>query len=185
MKKYIAIMLTVLALSTLSITAFAADTTQAGETGTSASEEEKSTISFDLTEKEALAAALKDAGEKEADVTVTKNSLSEKETQDGGKIAVYTVKFNTNTTSYKYILDANTGAVLRKEYVYNSPDVSFKNRSHAGGRGEAEAEARQKGVMEKAVTETAVERQTPVHGRNAGEQLSEPARSDRLPEGRC
>ena len=91
MKKYIAIMLTVLALSTLSITAFAADTTQAGETGTSASEEEKSTISFDLTEKEALAAALKDAGEKEADVTVTKNSLSEKETQDGGKIAVYTV----------------------------------------------------------------------------------------------
>ena len=137
MKKYIAIMLTVLALSTLSIPVFAADTTQAGKTGTSASEEEKSTISFDLTEKEALAAALKDAGEKEADVTVTKNSLSEKETQDGGKIAVYTVKFNTNTTSYKYILDADTGAVLRKEYVYNSPDVSFKNKSHAGGRGEA------------------------------------------------
>ena len=34
-------------------------------------------------------------------------------------------------------MDADTGAVLRKEYVYNSPDVSFKNRSHAGGRGEA------------------------------------------------
>ena len=146
MKKYIAIMFTVLALSALSIPAFAADTTRAGETGGSASEEEKSTVSFDLTEKEALAAALKDAGEKEADVTVTKNSLSEKETQDGGKIAVYTVKFNTNTTSYKYILDADTGAVLRKEYVYNSPDVSFKNRSHAGGRGEAGGRKHGKGM---------------------------------------
>ena len=137
MKKLIAIMFTVLALSAISITAFAADTAKPEGSGSSASAEEKTTITFELTEKEALAAALKDAGEKEADVTVTKNSLSEKETQDGGKTAVYTVKFNTDTTSYKYVLDANTGAVLRKEYVYNSPDANFKAGSHTGGRGGA------------------------------------------------
>ena len=147
MKKLITILSTILTVSALSVAVFAAGTTETEGTGAAAPAAEESNgteaaapaaeetaITAELTEKQALEAALKDAGEKEADVTVTKNKLSEKEKQDGGKIAVYTVKFNTNTTSYKYILDANTGAVLQKSLEYNNPDVVFKNRDHAGKR---------------------------------------------------
>lgn len=142
MKKMIITVLTVLALSALCIPAFAAETAENAEkegTETTAPAAEESAITAALTKEQALAAALKDAGEKESNVTVTKNVLSEKEKQDGGKIAVYSVKFNTDTTTYNYYLDADTGAVLMKSYVYNSPDVVFKNqdrlRNHGGAGG--------------------------------------------------
>ncbi len=137
MKKTIAIALAILALAALTVTAFAA-----GEAAPAAGPEETAAIEAKLTEADALAAALKDAGEKEADVTVTKNKLSEKETVDGETVAVYTVRFTTDTTTYKYILDANTGAVLYKSIVFESPDVVFKSREGGedGGRGEASGE---------------------------------------------
>lgn len=137
MKKIIAIMLVLAALAALTVTAFAtgsAEPAAAVEAVTSASVEAEETIDAALSEDAALAAALKDAGEKEADVTVTKNKLSEKTTEDDETIAVYTVKFNTDTTTYKYYVDANTGAILYKSIEFRSADVVFKSHS----RGEAD-----------------------------------------------
>ena len=132
MKKLIAITLAVLALCALAVTAFAA--------GDAAPAAEETTIKAALTEEQALAAALKAAGEKEADVTVTQNRLSEKTTTDGEQIAVYTVTFSTETTTYQYILDANTGEIYYSRAEFQNPDVVFKDRGRGEGRGEASGE---------------------------------------------
>lgn len=128
MKKIISIVLAIAALAALAVTAFAAAEPEAA----AAAAQEETTISAKLSEDAALAAALKDAGEKEANVTVTKNSLSEKTTTDDETIAVYTVKFETETTTWKYIIDANTGAILYKSIVFQSADVTFKSHSRSG-----------------------------------------------------
>ena len=140
MKKIIAIILAVLALSALTVTAFAAGSAEPETAEAAAPAAEETTAAAALTEEQALAAALTDAGEAEENVTVTKNSLSEKETADGGKIAVYTVKFSTETTAYKYILDANTGAVLYKSLEFQSPDVVFQSRGKGEERGKSGGE---------------------------------------------
>ena len=69
-EKHIAIFLAVLALSALTVTAFAAGFPEPETTEATATAKEKTTIAAALTEEQALAAALKDAGRKEADVTV-------------------------------------------------------------------------------------------------------------------
>ena len=137
MKKIIAIILVVLALSALAVTAFAANSTEQEPVVPAV---EETTIEAALTEEQALAAALKDAGEKEADVTVTQNQLSDKETTNGEQIAVYTVKFSTETTTYKYIMDANTGEIYYSSVEFQNPDVVFKSRDRGEGRGEASGE---------------------------------------------
>lgn len=135
MKKLLAVILTVVTLSALSLTAFAEESTQPEGTGSSSGSQQTSIIAA-LTQKEALEAALKDAGEKEADVTVTRYSVSEMETSDGGTITACSLAFKTDTSSYMYVLNANTGEILRKEYVYRNPDVSIKNHPRRGGRDE-------------------------------------------------
>ena len=142
MKKIIAITLAVLALCALAVTAFAA--------GDAAPAAEEATIEAALTEEQALAAALKSAGEKEADVTVTQNRLSEKTTTDGQQIAVYTVQFSTETTTYQYILDANTGEIYYSSAEFQNPDVIFKGRDRGEGRGEASGEMGEGGRSGKA-----------------------------------
>lgn len=162
MKKIIAITLAVLALSTLAVTAFAAGSAEQ-DVATPAAEE--TTIEAALAEEQALAAALKAAGEKEEDVTVTQNKLSEKETTDGESIAVYTVKFNTKTTTYKYILDANTGEIYYSSVGFQNPDVVFKNRDRGEGRGEASGEIGEGGRSGKASGE--------IRSRDSGEMDTE------------
>ena len=142
MKKIIAITLAVLALCALAVTAFAA--------GDAAPAAEESTIEAALTGEQALAAALKAAGEKEADVTVTQDKLSEKETTDGEQIAVYTVRFSTETTTYQYILDANTGEIYYSSAEFQNPDVIFRGRDRGEGRGEASGEMGEGGRSGKA-----------------------------------
>ena len=147
MKKIIAITLAVLALSALAVTAFAASSSEQDAAAPAA---EETMIETALTEEQALAAALKAAGEKEADVTVTQNKLSEKETTDGESIAVYTVEFSTETTTYKYILDANTGEIYYSSVEFQNPDVIFKVRDRGEGRGEASGEMGEGGRSDKA-----------------------------------
>ena len=117
-------------LCIFSATAFAAETVKPAE-----EKEETVQISAKLTGDDALAAALKDAGKSEADVMVKKNSLSEKETETGEKVAVYTVRFNDETTNYKYFVEANTGEILYKNIEYQKADMVFKGRD----RGEKDA----------------------------------------------
>ena len=172
MKKTIIIMLAILALSALTVSAFAA-----ADAAPAAEPEETAVIEAKLTEADALAAVLKDAGEKEADVTVTKNKLSEKETADGETVAVYTVKFTNDTTTWQYILDADTGAILYKSFEYQSPDVVFKgrDRSDNGDRGEmAGGEMNENGRGMKAGGEMAAN----------GEASAEPARGSGRSGGR-
>ncbi len=136
MKKTIAMILALLALSALTVSVFASEEPAAVSeepAAAAAASEEKTEIAAVLTEEEALAAALADAGEAEENVTVTKNRLSEKETVDGRTIAVYTVRFSTDTTTWKYFIDANTGAVLYKSVEFQSPDAVFKSRDRGDG----------------------------------------------------
>ena len=126
MKKIIAMLLALCALAALTVSAFA---TSSPEPETAAAAEEAETeIAAKLSEADALAAALKDAGEKEADVEVTKNKLSERTTEDDETIPVYTVKFSTATTEYKYYIDGNTGAVIYKSVEFQNPDIVLKSR---------------------------------------------------------
>ena len=141
MKKIIAILLAVLAISAVTVTAFAAGSPEAAETESAAPAKEETTIAAALTEEQALAAALKDAGLKEADVTVDRNKLTEKTTADGETVAVYSVKFSNDTTTCKYYIDANTGAILYKSLVFQSADVVFAGHSHDGASGEMNADA--------------------------------------------
>lgn len=141
MKKIIAVILVVLALSALAVTAFASASPEAAAAQTAAPAQEETTVSAALTEEQALAAALKDAGLKEADVTVDRNKLTEKDTADGGTVAVYSVKFSNDTTTCKYYIDANTGAILYKSFVYQSADVVFVGRGEAGGGMRAESDS--------------------------------------------
>ena len=138
MKKIIAITLAVLAMCALAVTAFASGS---AEPEAAAQAVEETTIEAALTGEQALASALKAAGEKEADVAVTRNRFSEKETTDGKKIAVYTVKFSTETTTYQYILDASTGEIYYSSAEFQNPDVIFKSRDRGESRGEASGEA--------------------------------------------
>lgn len=151
MKKILATIFAVLMMSALTVSVFAEDqeaatqqktTTQqeaATQQETAEQQEAAAQIAAKLTEADALTAALEDAGKKEADVTVTKNRLSEKQTTTGSTIAVYTVKFNTADTTYKYILDANTGMVYYRDVTFQSADAVFKGRGHgkkeSGGTG--------------------------------------------------
>ena len=120
MKKIITTVIMITMLFTLAVPALAAE----NETI-----EPKVETATGVSEKQALETALNDADEKEADVTVLKNCLTEKETEDGTVIIMYSVKFNTDTTAYKYYIDANTGSVLYKNIVYQDPNVAFKNHS--------------------------------------------------------
>ena len=133
MKKLIATILTVVTLSALSMTAFATETTPQEGSGSSSAAQETS-ITAAMTQKEALEVALKDAGEKEADVTVSKYSVSNMETSDGGTITACTLAFKTDTSTYHYVLNADSGEILRKEYVYQNPSVTLKIQPHRGGR---------------------------------------------------
>ncbi|MDO5134087.1 MAG: PepSY domain-containing protein [Eubacteriales bacterium] len=162
MKKIIVMLFAVLTLSALTVPAFAvagdsldtkkveaeqqASTTQQEDStkqeGSTQQDQAATEISAKLSEADALAAALKDAGQKEADVTVSKNKLSEKQTTAGTAVAVYTVHFKTVDTSYKYILDANTGAVYCRDVRFQSADVVFKGRGHGGKDGSAETGSR-------------------------------------------
>ena len=141
MKKIIAILLAVLAISAVTVTAFAVGSPEAAETEAAAPAKEETTIAAALTEEQALAAALKDAGLKEADVTVDRNKLTEKTTADGETVAVYSVKFSNDTTTCKYYIDANTGAILYKSLVFQSADVVFAGHSHDVASGEMNADA--------------------------------------------
>ena len=129
MKKIIAILLALCALAALTVSAFAASSPEP-----EAAAQEETAIAAKLSEADALAAALKDAGEKEADVEVTKNRLSEKTTEDDETIPVYTVKFSTGTTEYKYYIDGNSGVVIYKSVEFQNPDIVLK--SH--GRGDTD-----------------------------------------------
>lgn len=130
MKKIIAMMLVLCALAALTVSAFAAGSAEPETTETAAAvQEEQSEIAAKLSEADTLAASLKDAGEKEADVTVTKNKLSEKTTENGETIPVYTVKFSTDTTTYKYYIDGNTGAIIYKSVEFQNPDIVLKSHS--------------------------------------------------------
>ena len=170
MKKIIAVIVAVLALSALTVTAFASGSPEPAEEAVAAPEAEEAVIAAALTEEQALAAALKDAGLKEAAVTVSKNKLSEKETEDGETVAVYTVKFSTETTEFKYILDANTGAILYKSMEFQSPDVVFKSRDRNGSDGEkSEASGEMRG---EAKDETEADAATGASTRGSGRRSS-------------
>ena len=82
-----------------------------------------------LSEEEALTAALKDAGERETAITVSKNKLAEKELANGETIMVYSIRFSTDTTTYKYYIDANTGAILYKKTEFCAADFILKNNN--------------------------------------------------------
>lgn len=133
MKKIIAILLALCALTALTVSAFAASSPEpeAAEDTAVAAAQEETEITAKLSEDDALAAALKDAGEKEADVEVTKNKLSERSTEDDETIPVYTVKFSTDTTEYKYYIDGNTGAVIYKSVEFQNPDIVLKSRGRS------------------------------------------------------
>ena len=154
MKKITAFLIAIITVCAMSTTAFAseeqtpADQTSASEqkTETTASAEtsgvfrkekhktttvaEETQISAELSEEAALAAALKDAGESEASVTVTKNYLAEKKTKENEKVAVYTIMFSNDTTSCKYLVDANNGEILYKKIVYHNSDIDFSEHGH-------------------------------------------------------
>jgi len=139
MKKIIAILLALCALAALTVTASASASAEPA----AAAAGEETVIAAKLTEADALAAALKDAGEKEANVEVTKNKLSERTTEDGETIPVYTVKFSTDTTEYKYYIEGNTGAVIYKSVEFQNPDIVLKSRGGAdSGTASAEPEER-------------------------------------------
>ena len=129
MKKIIAILLAILTVAALTVTAFASGSAEASaaeaatETeavpaedeadavkthGKGASEEIETAVS----KEDAVAAALKDAGFAEDEVTVTRTRLREKEDENGEAVTVYTVKFHTEDTTYKYHVDANTGEII-------------------------------------------------------------------------
>lgn len=146
MKKLIAIVLAILALSALTVSAFAAGTASAAPTAEA--REEAPEITAKLTEADSLAAALKDAGMKETDVTVDRNKLSEKTTTGGETVAVYSVKFFNDTTTCKYYIDANTGAILYKSIEFQNPDFIFQSRGSGDDRGEASGEMRGEGSGE-------------------------------------
>ena len=124
MKKIITTVIMITMLFTLAVPALAAE---------DKATEPEVEAAIGISEKQAIETALNDADEKEEDVTVLKNSLTEKETEDGTAIIMYSVKFHTDTTDYKYYIDANTGVVLYKSIVYQDPNVSFKNHSREKG----------------------------------------------------
>ena len=148
MKKIIAMLLALCALAAFTVSAFAASSP---EPEAAAAAKEETEIAAKLSEADALAAALKDAGEKEADVEVTKNKLSEKTTEDDETIPVYTVKFSTDTTTYKYYIDGNTGAVIYKSVEFQNPDIVLK--SH--GRGDSDKASGEPDEVGETVTESA------------------------------
>ncbi|MBQ9031602.1 MAG: PepSY domain-containing protein [Parasporobacterium sp.] len=133
MKKTAITTIALLALSVLvSTTAFAAETPAEKEIpdSVSAAVPERPAVTAKLSEQEALAAALKDAGVSQAAITVTRTQLAEKQTDTGETIPVYTVKFSSDTTSYKYYIDANSGSVLYKNIEYSGKEFTLKERSH-------------------------------------------------------
>ena len=136
MKKIIAILL---ALSALTVSALAAGSSEpkAADAVISASEEAAPELTAVLTEEAALAVALKDAGLTEDAVAVSRNKLTEKDGADGQSIVLYSVKFSTDTTSYKYYVDGNTGAILYKSVEFRSPVLASADR---GGETEAAEE---------------------------------------------
>ena len=127
MKKIIAILL---ALSALTVSALAAGSSEpkAADAVISASEEAAPELTAVLTEESALAVALKDAGLTEDAVAVSRNKLTEKDGADGQSIVLYSVKFSTDTTSYKYYVDGNTGAILYKSVEFRSPVLASADR---------------------------------------------------------
>lgn len=80
-----------------------------------AAAEKASAASGELTEKDALAIALKDAGLAEGDVNVTENH---REMDDG--IDKYSISFRTaDGAEYDYDIDALNGSVLEKDMEYD------------------------------------------------------------------
>lgn len=129
MKKLIAILLVLLTVAALTVTAFASGSAEAAateavtETEAAPAEVEAGTakthskgaseeIEAAVFKEDAVAAALKDAGFAEDEVTVTRTRLREKEDENGEAVTVYTVKFHTEDTTYKYHVDANTGEII-------------------------------------------------------------------------
>ena len=129
MKKIIAVLLAILTMASLSVAAFASGSAEVSAAeavtkteavpaedeadavrthGKGASEEIEAAVS----KEDAVAAALKDAGFAEDEVTVTRTRLREKEDENGETVTVYTVKFHTEDTTYKYHVDANTGEII-------------------------------------------------------------------------
>lgn len=137
MKKTIAIVLAILALLALSVTAFASadagETAEPAEASTRASREMKTDIEAAVPEEDAVAAALKDAGFTEDDVTVTRTRLREKTDEDGNTVVMYTVRFHTEDTTYKYHVDAETGAILDSTVTEGVSEEH--SRGEDGGRG--------------------------------------------------
>lgn len=141
MKKTAAILLAVLALSALSVTALAASSPEQEPAEADAPVREEAVAA--LTEEQALAVALKDAGFEESEVTVDRSRLTEKTTVDGEAVAVYSVKLSNDTTTCRYYIDANTGAILYKSLEFRSADIVFAGGSHSRGGtgGEMDGEA--------------------------------------------
>ncbi len=151
MKKIIALLLALCALAALTVSAFASASSEPASTETvetAAAEETQTAIAAALSEDEAVAAALKDAGENEADVTVTKCRLSEKTTEAGETVAVYTIKFETGTTEYKYRIDGSTGAIIYKSVEFENPDYAFTSRSRSASAADNAASAEAGGEMD-------------------------------------
>ena len=57
------------------------------------------------------------------------NKLAEKELANGETIMVYSIRFSTDTTTYKYYIDANTGAILYKKTEFCAADFILKNNN--------------------------------------------------------
>ena len=159
MKKIIAILLALLTMAALTVTAFASGSAEAraaeavteteaapaeAEAGTAkthskgASEEIEAAVS----KEDAVAAALKDAGFAEDEVTVTRTRLREKEDENGEAVTVYTVKFHTEETTYKYHVDANTGEIIDSTVTEG---VSEGRSDKASGEMSASGEMREDG----------------------------------------
>ncbi len=151
MKKIIAIALTLLTVAALTVTAFAsgsaetADAEAATAAETAAAETEEGAVKTHsrgaseeieaaVSKEDAVAAALKDAGFAEEDVTVTRTRLKETEDENGQTIAVYTVKFHTEDTTYKYHVDANTGKIIDSTVTEGVSEGH--SRSERGASGE-------------------------------------------------
>ena len=151
MKKIIAMLLALCALAALTASVFAAAAPQAvaAEEPAVIQREEQPEISARLSEADALEAALRDAGETEATVTVTKIRLSEKKTENDQMIPVYSIRFSTETTKYKYGIDGNTGAIIYKNTAFQNPDIVLEGHGH----GELDRTGREPGEDSHTVTE--------------------------------
>ena len=153
MKKIIAVLLALLIMASLTVAAFATGSAEASAAeavpaedeadavrtrGKGASEEIKAAVS----KEDAVAAALKDAGFAEDEVTVTRTRLREKEDENGEAVTVYTVKFHTEETTYKYHVDANTGEIIDSTVTEG---VSEGRSDKASGEMSASGEMREDG----------------------------------------